>query len=717
MARPCTKTMKKANTIRPLDKDKYILCNSQIDTNSHHKDIVNPNNPDVICLHRLGKNSASLISNINNLLERTELKPMWIRSSGGALTEAGQYSELSNKVDKQRPTIELCTPQNPYNAQCMALEKNCIDGRGMNVYFDKHYIGYFYIRKKIIQRYTKGEAIGELNKFNDELTRLFNNKFSGLTGRDYPREATDAMINKLNGVRTLCVWFELVPVFPRMHCLWNDIDDKVEWNQVDVTKDCFQAPRFACDPKQVDKLVGINNVDAPLDDFVSLLEYCVEHKLYYFLSAKGRHTLGWEDDEVNPLLLQVGRSNKIFISKEMATHAMIHAGAATLFKATTSTIVSDDGLSITTSTEAMAAEVDIEPEKLIHELNLMTTLVKPCHPPTLSMEPPIYLGLLAAEYSDNKSETKNRNFLIIFQVIMIQITNPMHYIQQAKKVNAKIGQLIPNSKKLDKFIRNVEELNWKNTFIHLNFRPLFKTKEEYVSFIKNLSTKLLGILDLVCTKGDRQKCQTTLINKFQSTLLVTLTPFMAQVIMRAIEMVIDKPFGEVNFVEGGPGSRNILARLDKTDWTSADLKTVTGVATDFLKHLNEREWKTEELTILGLIRSEKNNCLCYKHGIQKELDLSDIEHALCMVYRMLHNTSPTRNLSENIQFGYEKFFPIKLEQQVAAGEEFMSRLTEKRKETIEAYKKLLQDSTYGGRILHDIFRINFDSKESQSGVN
>ena len=88
-----------------------------------------------------------------------------------------------------------------------------------------------------------------------------------------------------------------------------------------------------------------------------------------------------------------------------------------------------------------------------------------------------------------------------------------------------------------------------------------------------------------------------------------------------------------------------------------------------------------------------------------------------MVYRMLHNTSPTRNLSENIQFGYEKFFPIKLEQQVAAGEEFMSRLTEKRKETIEAYKKLLQDSTYGGRILHDIFRINFDSKESQSGVN
>ena len=252
MARPCTKTMKKANTIRPLDKDKYILCNSQIDTNSHHKDIVNPNNPDVICLHRLGKNSASLMSNINNLLERTELKPLWIGSSGGALTEAGQYSELSNKVDKQRPTIELCTPQNPYNAQCMALEKNCIDGRGMNVYFDKHYIGYFYIRKKIIQRYTKGEAIGELNKFNDELTRLFNNKFSGLTGRDYPLEANDAMINELNGVRTLCVWFELVPVFPRMHCLWNDIDDKVEWNQVDVTKDCFQAPRFACDPKQVD---------------------------------------------------------------------------------------------------------------------------------------------------------------------------------------------------------------------------------------------------------------------------------------------------------------------------------------------------------------------------------------------------------------------------------------------------------------------------------
>ena len=707
----------KCYLFRPLDKDDHILCNSQIDINSHHKDIVNPNNPDVICLHRLGKNSASLISNINNLHERRELKPMWIRSSGGALTEAGQYSELSNKVDKQRPTIELCTPQNPYNAQCMALEKNCIDGRGMNVYFDKHYIGYFYIRKKIIQRYTKEEAIEELNKFNAELTRLFNNKNSGLpTGIDYPREATAAMINELNGVRTLCVWFELVPVFPLMHCMWKDIADKVEWNQVTVTNHCFQAPRFACDPKQVDKLVGINKVEAPLDDFVSLLEYCVELKLYYFLSDIGRQTLGWEDDAVDPLLLQVGRGDKIFISKEMATHAMIHAGAATLFKATTRSIVSDDGMSITTSTKAMAEEVDIEPEKLIHELNLMTTLVKPCHPPILSMEPPVYLGLLAAEKCDNESETRKRNFLIIFQVIMIQITNPMHYIQQAKKVNAKIGQLIPNSEKLKKFICNVEELNWKNTFIHLNFRTLFKTKEEYVSFIKNLNDNLLGILDLVYTKDDRQKCQTTLIEQFQTTLRVSLTPFMAQVIMRAIEMVIDKPFGEVDFVEGGPGSRNILLRLDEKDWTSTDLKTVTGVAKDFLKHLNEREWKAEELTILGLIRSGKNNRLCYKHGIQKELDLSDIEHALCMVYRMLHNTSPTRNLSENIQYGYEKFFPIKLEQQVAAGEEFMSLLTKWRKETIEAYKKLLQDRTYEGRILHDIFRINFDSKESLSGA-
>ena len=176
--------------------------------------------------------------------------------------------------------------------------------------------------------------------------------------------------------------------------------------------------------------------------------------------------------------------------------------------------------------------------------------------------------------------------------------------------------------------------------------------------------------------------------------------------MRSIEMCMHEPFGEVNHIVGGSGSKD-CAKLIGKDMNKKN-SDVHSIASDLLSYLNDRKWEQYELDILGLVWNSRLGCLQHRYGIGKKLDLSDVEHTLCMVYKMYKNVGASRNTSLKMRFANERYFPIKLKgDKIAIDQDFMQYLKDTQDRVIKAYTILLQKHKCKHSKLHEIFRINF----------
>jgi len=120
------------------------------------------------------------------------------------------------------------------------------------------------------------------------------------------------------------------------------------------------------------------------------------------------------------------------------------------------------------------------------------------------------------------------------------------------------------------------------------------------------------------------------------------------------------------------------------------------------------------LLVLGLTWSEELDCLVHTVGIGKKFDACDSEHMLCMVYKMLQNTLPHRNVCEGSQMDGVKFFPIRCTFGDCLARELpiMAAIKSTYNERIKAYKKLLLDTEYEHRMLSDVFRIDVSKSRS-----
>ena len=93
-----------------------------INKNKHHKDIVNPENPDICIVYSLSKNHSSLLKNICTIVDRKgPLHNMYIRAGGGAMMNAGLHPVSCVKQNRYGATCELSMPQNARNPQAIAL--------------------------------------------------------------------------------------------------------------------------------------------------------------------------------------------------------------------------------------------------------------------------------------------------------------------------------------------------------------------------------------------------------------------------------------------------------------------------------------------------------------------------------------------------------------------------------------------------------------------
>ena len=95
--------------------------------------------------------------------------------------------------------------------------------------------------------------------------------------------------------------------------------------------------------------------------------------------------------------------------------------------------------------------------------------------------------------------------------------------------------------------------------MHKNFRKIIKLKEEYTNFIQILERDGKKAIDSVVSKygSNRKDCLNGLVDLFSLHLNTQISAFHAQVIMRAIKMCMHIPFGEVDHVDGGKGSKSI----------------------------------------------------------------------------------------------------------------------------------------------------------------
>ena len=115
---------------------------------------------------------------------------------------------------------------------------------------------------------------------------------------------------------------------------------------------------------------------------------------------------------------------KEVMTKDSVFNAMLHAAAATIIKATTPELVSDDGSCLSTCTKVLSEEVGISPEELQELHNLMGVISKPVHGESLRSEPPIHLCQVQQDHwnsrvvvGNSKTEKEENTFAPIWGLI------------------------------------------------------------------------------------------------------------------------------------------------------------------------------------------------------------------------------------------------------------------------------------------------------------
>lgn len=722
----------------------YIRTLGMIPSSKQYKDVTSNEEDrcDILLLERGAKNSSSLLANVIAVLRRGgPLEDMVIRGKGGAVEQSGMYpvKSSSNRACREAPTHSVSQGQkivgNKFGINM--LESSRIQ-RVVNVFFKDVYIGPFWVKRAGMDITDIGECEKDYEKYCHNLRELHS-----IDQKLQPSPTPGASdLYEMMSMTSPCLQCVLRPMMTNFIELFKD-NPIIPWNYHEVESKDFIHPSVHFPKAKIASFLGFGsfcNVSSILSYGNNLPFLSIEARDRLFPSRKNVEDL---NDECAYI---AGEIVKIPLEVKHIVCATLHSSGMTLAKTFEEDVVT-----------CLNRDRINPPRKLLRQLNgcdemdslnLKCLYGKTVHPALLSgsFEPVIFLALASTDSFDNKKlsalnddkQWRYRNgpgYLLnehtskeaastIFKCIVCSIFSPSILLQIFHEGNLACAP-DPNSDNLNIFMDVIRGKVWSSRILHANFSNVLNSTEDAIRFLQIMSEHCESMFQSA-VRGYKERPEIVILVRkgFERHTNIALSDFHVHVIMRTVEACLHEPFGAPESVILGYGSKDGGECFE----SEFDCKAEQ-VPQKIVEHINRRakmalqekdivdvtrEQMETELLVLGLTWSEELDCLVHTVGIGKKFDACDSEHMLCMVYKMLQNTLPHRNVCEGSQMDGVKFFPIRCTFGDCLARELpiMAAIKSTYNERIKAYKKLLLDTEYEHRMLSDVFRIDVSKSRS-----
>ena len=760
----------KVQLFRPGDVDETVCSRASITCNKHCKSVVSKKVVDVINLHRISKNGPGLAENLYAIFcaqahlfgKKDELKnpafiadklvPFTMRGKGGAMTMAGSTAvDPSNKLARRdAPTHKLPIYQN-FDDDIQSLLVRAGSEQTVNVFYQNHYIGLFYLDSVEFRSYTRTELRQHADKIQQVLQELNRLKPDLFPQSSLSRE----MEQELMGMLAKSFHFRLVPVDENFlkRWGWNNLGESIPWQIISLSDDDIDVPKWFED-KEGEKLMTLDE-SCTITDCFSLMKYSNDE--FCFLKDKAKEAVSGNivmDGEEDELALyddvKIGQDDStpsqnsgLRFAIEDLFNGAIHVAAVNLAKACDDRVVNAKYGQMRPLRELVfmfngECRIDSDMYKAgLQSTGLKPLLTRPTHPHTVTFDPVSTLAYFSMKQfyrCTNLEENEHeQQWAVIFMCIFCSIVNPPAVLQlhQKWKRDSAIYQnrLVPSPSDLYDIINVIEKMRWESKFIHPIYRKVFTTKDKFIRFLKDLHSKGEKIFGTLMRKTElnRSDCLSSLVSAFD-----IFSPFQVHAFMRTIETCIFEPFGEVETVPsaygGTCGARCFIEAFKKAHPNHAKkmtekeiLELIPSWIVSWYNDEVQTRLKTgkeniiqrtqDELLVLGLRWSEKYQCLVHTQGIQKKFDSSDAEHMLCMFYCLVVNTLPSRNIGKSTKpprIDSEKYHPIyqAIDANITIVPPFMADLKTAYPQVMATHQKMLKSKTYEHCRLWDKFQID-----------
>ncbi|KAL9183014.1 LOW QUALITY PROTEIN: hypothetical protein ACHAXT_004801 [Thalassiosira profunda] len=747
----------------------------QMQSSNHNRCVVNEATGDLLHLHREGKNSASVLKNVQCCVNgKGKLEPMTLRGTGGALCLAGQnmMNSHSRGSTREAPT-HIVLPGQKWTTLSRVMDDCCLQERVMNVFYQGIYIGPFFASETAQKRLTSTEAAREARNITAALGALhLSDSVAFPSGT--PRSGTD---HEMASMKVISRFFTLTPLDVDFVESYGKLANK---SLVNVGPEDFVIPMHIVPKDEVneqfgEKFVDVHSLIQEAEGLSFLTDAAIEREL--------PHTVG----EVHGGTVYDARGARLNAGQLEST--IFHAAGVTVAKTGCKGVVRhsdgcmspprailwDNGIG---TEEGRVAEYARE----LEQRNLKPVMMKAVHPCHLGHEPAAWLAMVSTGSCDPELREREEvggqwvptrrhgtNFVlqertraeatqIMFQAALCAMTCPATLVNVDLALRQR-GLLHedspptmppgprPGTAHYHAFMAMQRTHDIGNAIVH----PTFKMKigrEAYIELVSGLERSGGNIFVRAVEEarvGGRNAAVKALLADLNELLdgdEVVLSEFHVQVIMRTIEMCLHEPFGPVTAVPMGSGSKGAAMCFRET-WnghatTSArteEFHLVTEVdavvasssmPARIVVHLNEwvrkalkgREDATRTrmqkvLRVLDLEWSDDAECLVHALGIGKRFDVSDAEHTLCLIFTLHQATLPLRTISKGYEVDSTKVFPIRVNVGEVAARELscMAKFLDGWEGRLTAYQDLLKDVDFDHQSLPDIFRIDSTSPE------
>jgi hypothetical protein len=761
---------------RPGDVDETMCMRVNITSNKHCKAVVSRKVVDVVNLHRISKNGPGLAENLcaifrakanflkNKATNKThetdqfvadELVPMIMRGKGGAMTLAGSVAvDPSNKfATRDAPTHRLPIYQN-LDEDIQSLFLRTGSDQTVNVFYQNHYIGLFYLESVEFRRYSRRELSMYTTKFEGLMKEL-----NFINPDLFPHSSiTMEMEQELLGMKAKCYHFKLVPVDKNFlrRWEWKNMEESNHWKVILLSDDDIEVPKRFEDKEKGKKLMSLEE-SCEITDCFSLMKHSNDKFCFLNDNAKERlnlanvvvtgaaaeeeedSTIYNDDPEILADSSTMLQDNDLRFTMEDILNGAIHVSAVNMAKAFDKRVVNAKHGRIIPPRDiinAFTGDSTGDPEKYhdgLQKTGLKPILTRPTHPHIITSDPVASLA-----YSSIKANTKNTSgkkenqWVVIFTCIFCSVVNPPALLQLHQKWKgdgmARQTAIAPSPNDLDDILKLIENMKWEGKFIHPIYRKVFVSKEKFIRFLKHLKARGKDIFETLITQhdGNRSNSLNSLIKEFG-----IFSPFQLHAFMRIIETCIFEPFGEVSKVPsaygGICGARcfiRVYKKLNPAKNNMSDKEILTNIPSWIVTWYNQdvqerietgneniKQQTKDELLVLQLSWSIEHGCLVHTQGIKKKFDSSDAEHMLCMFYCLVVNTLPSRNMCKTMKppkIDSEKYFPIYqlVDDEILMNHPFMAEETAAYQRVMETYQKMLVCEDYAHHRLRDKFQID-----------
>lgn len=719
---------------------------SGIQSSNACKGVLDVKRMHVLDLKRIPKNTASVGKNLLSALRGRRLSPMVVRGVGGAMDIAGSTPiPLSSKNAQRDACSHIAShSQNLDHSFTKGMFDAMRRQQPINCFLFNMFIGIYCVKRVIA---TEGESDETIDEEMNEMKNVLNElkDFGSIpVGATIPTSWTEEDRMQLASMSCPGIRVELVPIeplFPSEYPLSKPSQDCL-WGIVELRKEHFIRPTLFVEKPVIGNLWGNSCNTRKLFE-----EMRKRGQIFAHLTPKGRAIVEGEiyddnESDENGNDDESGSADEIqsipFSSPSQVISLVWNVLVQTSFwsfqKAFDASMIHNDTNSIIPPRSFLMETFGEECySETLEALNLKPMLSRPLHPPLLSILDPV-VNLIKEATNTNPETRRNRGdgitFIercdeawgIILKCTICAILNSSALLEITKGVCTNIPN--PIRMEVDHFIQKIKEYKWSSRIVHPTFRITFTDMDRLVSFVRKFSEKGKGIFREVVRVRSQSRAEklANLGRQIRSEIDVDFNPFQLQAIARSIEIPIDRPFGEVQHVSCGYGSKEATKLF--TTVCKEDNKGSERQSTDAAIHQQVLPWLLykivkfvgdkiekgdpfiqDELTLMRLTWT--NDTLSHL-DTGKKVDESDIEHLLCCIYVLIQHTFPSRNMAKVNYIDGEKYHPVCFgtDGKKAIDLPLMQTFREENDVMRDAYERLIRNEDYPFKRLDSTFEVD-----------